>query len=74
MVMEIASEVYGRVTGGAVSKPNTDAQVIISLADEDSDKLYYNIYRDDVLAIINEHMSPEDTIEEIRNYFSEEKE
>lgn len=34
MVMDGASEVYVILTGGAISKPNTDPQVVINLARE----------------------------------------
>jgi len=75
MVMEIASEVYGNITNGNISKPNTNADVIIDVANEEQDKFYYNIHRDDILSILDEEdMSSEDKLEEIRNYFDEERE
>lgn len=73
-VLGEVSQVYDHVTHGNISKPNTSAEDVISVSDDENDKFYYNLFRDDVLSIINEEsLSAEEKVEEIRNYFDEEK-
>lgn len=73
-VLGEVSQVYDHVTHGNISKPNTSAEDVISVSDDENDKFYYNLFRDDILGIINEEsLSAEDKVEEIRNYFDEEK-
>lgn len=73
-VLGEVSQVYDHVTHGNISKPNTSAKDVISVSDDENDKFYYNLFRDDVLSIINEEsLSAEEKVEEIRNYFDEEK-
>jgi len=70
-----ASKVYAHVTNGNISKPNTSAEDVISVSDDENDKFYYNLFRDDVLYILDEEsLSSEDKLKEIREYFKEERE
>ncbi len=73
-VLGEVSRVYDHVTHGNISKPNTSAEDVISVSDDENDKFYYNMFRDDVLSIIDEDsLSDEDKLEELREYFKEER-
>lgn len=42
IVMHNVSQVYDHITGGRISKPNTDAGAVVQVADEYYDELHAN--------------------------------
>jgi len=66
-LMEEAPKVYMGVSGGMISKTNTHAFEVLNLFEEKfEDK---EITKDDIGSILEEEISAEDKLEEIKNYF-----
>lgn len=68
-VMDEVSEVYLHITGGQISKQNTRASAVISIADEH----YARVYMEDTAETITElHATVQDAFEEIMDTLKEE--
>ena len=66
-LMEEALKVYMEVSGGMISKTNTYAFEVLNLFEEKfEDK---EITKDHIESILEEEISAEDKLEEIKNYF-----
>ncbi len=69
MIIDNCTKIYSHVTGGNVSKPNTDVEVVINLADEYYYEEMKDIFADDVSMILAFHNVSEDCLADIANYF-----
>lgn len=69
VVMQEVPTVYCHVTGNTLSKINYPAQTVINKADESYSEMWHDIYKDDILAFIDDtDMSLEEKLDTIREY------
>lgn len=68
VAIEEVPAVYCHVTGNKLSKINYPAQTVINEADESYEEMWHDIYKEDVMNIINKDINAEEKFDAIKEY------